>query len=58
LAGKGPPLGHGVEFGPLHPATRTGDFGPAVVDFHELAKAGRVIRVFGLELLEGVLGHD
>jgi hypothetical protein len=24
---------------------------------HDPAQAGRVIRVFGLELLEGVLGH-
>lgn len=56
LAGVGPPLGHLVE---LHPfgTNRAIGFLAAVLDLHDPAQAGRVIRVFGLELLEGVLGH-
>jgi hypothetical protein len=57
LAGVGPPLGHRMELHPLV-ANRTIGFLAAVLDFHNSLKAGPVIGIFGLELLEGVFGHD
>ena len=53
LADVGPAFGEGMEFR-ISPATGAGDFGPAVVHLHQLAEAGRVIRVNSLKLLESV----
>jgi hypothetical protein len=57
LTGIGAPLAHGMESSRLL-AAGAADRGAAVVDFHELGEAGGVVRVFGLKLLESVLGHD
>jgi hypothetical protein len=57
LAGIGPALSHRVEFSPQRATAGACDFGAAVVDLHQLGEAGRVVRIFGLELFEGVFGH-
>lgn len=54
LAGKRAPLRHRMKLGPINAAGRAGDLGAPVVDFHQLGEAGRVVRIFGLELFEGV----
>lgn len=57
LAGKRAAVGHRVEMG-MDAATRTVDLGATVLHVHDLAKAGRVIGVFGLKFLERVLAHS
>src|ERR1051325_10053293 len=57
LAGIRTSLVHRVESRPAG-ATRTNDFGSAIVNFHELGQACGIVWVFGLELLESVLCHD
>lgn len=57
LAGERAPVGHRVEMG-MDAAAGAVDLRPAVLHVHDLAKARRVIRVFGLEILERVLAHS
>jgi hypothetical protein len=56
LAGEGASLVHHVK-SRLDTACLAENVGPAVVDFHQLREARRIVRIFGLELFEGVFGH-
>jgi len=56
LAGIGTTLRHRMKVRP-RVTCRAFYVRPAEVDLHELRKAGRIVRVFGLEFLEGVFGH-
>jgi hypothetical protein len=56
LAGIAAPLLHPMELR-LTLAGRALEFGAAVPHFHNLVEAGRVVRIFVLELFEGVFGH-
>src|ERR1700728_1199273 len=56
LASVSPALGHLMETHPLV-ADRAIRFFAAVLNFHDPLKAGGIVRIFGLELLEGVFGH-
>lgn len=53
LADKGPPLGERMELG-IDATAGADDFRPAEIHFHQLAEAGRIIRVDRLEGFEGV----
>jgi len=57
LAGVSPPRGHRMKLHPLV-ADLTMRLVPAVLDFHDPCETGRVIGIFGLELLESVFGHS
>ena len=48
---------HRVKLGFLDATAGAGDFGAAVVHLHQLSQASRVVRILGLKLFEGVLGH-
>jgi hypothetical protein len=56
LAGVGPPFAHWMEFHLLI-ANGTVRFVDTVLDLHDASETSRVVRIFGLKLLEGVLGH-
>jgi len=53
LANEGPTLGEGMKLG-LDATAGADDFGSAVIYFHELGEAGRIIRVHDLKCLESM----
>lgn len=49
---------HRVEAGLLYTAAGASDFRAAIIDFHELGQARRIVWIFALKLFEGVSGHN
>src|SRR5271165_7055766 len=56
LTGEASPLAHGIKIG-KNSTPGAMNVCPTEIDFHQLHKAGCIIRVFCLELFESVLGH-